>query len=280
MQDMTAIPRAIGKGYQKLRVLNAHSTFRSIFAEVNSNAIFVLGNQKSVTTAIVTLLAAYAGLSSTLDISTWIVEEQDLLHMGSLSFEDFVRNHRYEFSNELITEPALIFLYEHLRRVFPSSKVVFIVGDSRDSIRSTLNRVNRRGDELTLENFNTLPKAWQCLIDSRRMDLEHEHYVDSLAARWNCAVDVYLLHSSEMVLARYEDFVADKVGMIERLAAVLGLEMVNDISGKADFQYRPRGDSSIPWREFLGSKNLAGIQQICSERMAKQGYIRSDTRDA
>jgi hypothetical protein len=234
--------------------------------------IFVLGNQKSGTTAIAALLAELAGLSSTLDIRTWTVAEQDQLHDGSLKFAGFLRRHRLEFSRELIKEPALTFLYDDLRSHFPSSRVVFTMRDPRDNVRSILNRVQRAGDKDVLEDLAALPEAWQRIIDNRWLGLQHEHYVDSLAARWNRATDVYVEHARDMVLIRYEDFVVNKLDTIERLASQLGLAKACDISDKLDIQYQPRGNREITWEEFFGLANLGRIERICGSRMRKFGY--------
>lgn len=245
---------------------------RGLFAEVNKQAIIVFGNQKSGTTAIAALLVELSGLSSTLDIRTWRVKEQDDLHTGHLLFEDFVNNHKHEFSKELIKEPALTLLYSDVARFFPNSKKVFIVRDPRDNIRSILNRVNRRGDKQAIENFEALPVAWQRIIDNRWLGLGHTHYIDSMAARWNHVTDVYLTHVDEMILVKYEDFLVDKVESISTLAYKLGLPQKNDIVSKVDIQYQPRGNQSVSWEDFFGLSNLERIERICGSRMALFDY--------
>ncbi|MDY7079447.1 MAG: sulfotransferase [Chloroflexota bacterium] len=262
----------IRKGCKIISGGDTKTVIQRAFPRVNKDAVFVFGNQKSGTTVIAALLSDLAELSSTLDIRTWAVEEQDLLHQGRLSFEDFVHKHRYEFSSELIKEPALTFLYDEVRRYFTLSKAVFVIRDPRDNIRSILNRVNRSGRKATIENLDELPEAWQRIVDNRWMGLEYDHYIDSMAARWNRAADVYLEHADEMILARYEDFVVDKVGTIEQLAQRLGLPQVNDVSAKVDIQYQPRGKREVSWEEFFGQENLERIERICSSRMKKLGY--------
>lgn len=243
-----------------------------IFSIENERVVFVFGNQKSGTTAISALLSNLGKLSATLDIMTFTVEEQDMLHERRLLFKDFVKKHKKEFSNELIKEPALTFLYEEVKNCFTLSRGMFIIRDPRENIRSILNRVKVRGDMHKIDNFDKLPNAWQRIIDNRWMGMEYDHYIDSLAARWNRAANVYLEHADDMILVRYEDFMADKVGVIEQTAAKLGIEKRNDISGKVDIQYQPRGDRNISWLVFFGEENLKRITDICGEHMKHFGY--------
>jgi len=264
--------RKIRRGYEFISKSDTKTIIRRAFPQVNKDAVFVLGNQKSGTTVIAALLSDFSGLSSTLDIRTWTVEEQDLLHEGRLSFGDFVQKHRFEFSSELIKEPALTFLYHEVRKYFTLPKTVFIIRDPRDNIRSILNRVNREGDKPALENFAEIPQTWQRIIDNRWMGLEYDHYIDSMSARWNRAADVYLENAAEMVLVRYKDFVGDKVGTIKQLARRLGLPCVNDISSQVDVQYQPRGNREVSGEEFFGQENLGRIERICGSRMKKFGY--------
>jgi len=96
-----------------------------------------------------------------------------------------------------------------------------------------------------------------------------------MAEDWNTAVDGYLARPDVFILIRYEDFVADKVGAIARLAAELGLPAAQDIDAWTDVQYQPRGDRDISWQEFFGPENLARIERICGDRMARFGYHRT-----
>jgi hypothetical protein len=93
-----------------------------------------------------------------------------------------------------------------------------------------------------------------------------------LAYRWNRAVDNYSQNADRMILARYEEFVKDKVGFIAHLAGQLNVQEKRDISSKVDIQYQPPGDHRISWGEFFGTRNLGQIEQLCGGRMATLGY--------
>jgi hypothetical protein len=233
----------------------------------------VLGNQKSGTSAIAHLLADYGGLSKTVDIpESWWPTLKDLLS-GTLRLVDFAQRYKHRFSSDLIKEPNFTFLYSQLKELHPKGAFVFIIRDPRDNIRSLLNRVGVPGNVESIEHASLrIPNNWRPLFDADLWALEAEHYIEILAARWNRAADVYLEYPDEMILIRYEDFVADKTGAIERLARDLGLPRVNDISDKVDIQYQQRGDRNVSWEEFFGAENLMRIERMCGGRMTKFGY--------
>jgi hypothetical protein len=255
--------------------------FRSATSKINRSPTLILGNQKSGTSAIAHLLAEYGGLSRTVDIpEIWYPTLQRLVS-GELGLLDFASRHKHRFTSELIKEPNLTFLYPQLKELHAEGSFVFVVRDPRDNVRSLLNRMNLPGDREAIDAIHhRIPEAWQIILDSKPWSLETEtkHYIKILGARWNRAADVYLDHSNEMVLVRYEDFVADKEKTIEELAERLGLPQVNDISDKVDTQFQPRGDREISWEEFFGLDNLMRIERVCGTRMQKFGYTSSNKR--
>lgn len=245
-------------------------------ARVKSAPILVLGNQKAGTTSIAALLARRAGITATLDLPDLRFDASLLadLHRGRASLADLIVRHRRAFSRDLIKEPHLTLLYPELVRFFPEAQFVFIVRDPRDNIRSILNRLNAGGNDdhsasATLTHPNPL---WQLVLDGRPLGIGGASYVERLAERWKQCASIYLDHAPEMHLVRYEDFRDDKVGTVDRLAAALGLPRQNDISDRVDWQYQPRGDRSVPWREFFGTTNLELIEEICREQMMMLNY--------
>lgn len=243
-------------------------------AKVNDTPLIVLGNQKSGTTAIAALLAEYTGFSITLDLPNIWGTTVIKIYAGDVAFADFVGCNTYYFSKDIIKEPELTFLYSQVKEFFYQAKYLMIVRDPRDNIRSILNRLKIRGDmeDIGSNIFSTLPPGWQIVINGQWLGLHGETYIEMLAERWNYAADVYLQHSQDVVLIRYEDFVSDKVRAIERLAHQLGMAQANDISDKVNIQYQPKGDHSVSWEEFFGEKNLLRIEHICGSRMPKFGY--------
>jgi hypothetical protein len=210
---------------------------------VNRTPIFVLGNQKSGTTAIAALLAKYAGLSSTLDLTTHYSSLIVDIHHGEASVESLISQNTLEFSRDVIKDPNLTFLYSNLRKSFPDAKFVLIVRDPRDSIRSILDRLGLPGDRTSLSTpkykkalseYDGMYDAWKIVLDGSWMGLDADHYVGMLAARWQRAATIYLEHAEDIELIRYEDFCADKVGEIKDLAGRLGLSQKNRIEHEVD----------------------------------------------
>ena len=264
----------------KLRIGQACHTveewWKRLWASVNQTPIFVLGNQKSGTTAIAALLAEHTGLSSTLDLtihySSLIVD----IHHGEASVESLISQNTLEFSRDVIKDPNLTFLYSSLREIFPKAKFSIIIRDPRANIRSILDRLDLSGDRssLPISNHREGPSdGWKIVLDGSWMGLDADHYVGMLAARWQRAATIYLEHAEDIELIRYEDFCADKVTAIEDLATRLGLPRKNRIEHEVDTQYQSRGSNrGVDWEEFFGTENLARIESRCVNEMRALGY--------
>lgn len=261
----------------------ARLAVREARARIHPAPVFVLGLQKSGTTAIAALLAERAGLSCALDL----FRETDRpvlpqVHAGTLSFEAFLHRNRLDFSRALVKEPNLTPFYPRLVRRFPESAFIFIVRDPRDTIRSILNRLGLPGD---LDVFDPdelasrpeVDTVWRYVLDGRWLGLEGDHVLDLLAARWNAYVDQYHRHRSGLRLVRYEDFLADKAGEIDRLAEALHLEARHPIDDLLDHPFQPPGDRSVSWAAFYGPNNLARIEALCGERLHRLGYEPAST---
>lgn len=243
------------------------------FATVEEEPVFLLGNQKSGTTAIGALLARSCGRSATLDFWPYLKAEVLVdLHDGRLPFDAFIHEFRYEFSRSIIKEPQLTFLYPGLRERFPRGRFAAVVRDPYQNIRSILNRLDIPGDltHLTEARMDMVLPEWRLVLDGRWLGLAAEHYIDLLAERWNVAADL-VLSNPEIVLVRYEDFTADKAGQIEALAGRLGLGTRRSLGGAVHRQYQPRGDRRASLDEFFG-ENLDRIARRCGESMRRLGY--------
>lgn len=267
-----------GLGVAALRARALLLALRSRFARVQPAPVFVLGNQRSGTSVIAALLAHASGSTLTLDIRRAIADPavQLRLRFGLESFDDFVERHRFEFSRQIVKEPALTFLYEAVHRRFPSSRFVFVARDPRENIRSILDRLDVPGslDELDSNRVPELARspAWRLVLDSAWLGQAATHYIDGLAQRWNHAADVYLRNSDRMVLVRYEDFLGDKRGTIEHVAIRCGLAVVASALEVADLPYQRAGRRGGDWASFFGNRNLGRIHSACAERMKLLGY--------
>jgi len=253
----------------------------NVLSRVNPRPLFVLGNQKSGTTAIAALLAEATGRSVTLDLAREVWNPTfHKIPSGELSFEDFVARNRWGFSREIVKEPNLTLFHPELVRSFPEATFLFVLRDPRDNIRSLLNRLNLRGD------LDTLPEAawsaanplstpgWGVVFDARWRGIPGEHYIDRLAHRWRFCLEVYLANAARMQLCRYEDFNLDKAGKIAEVAESLGYPVVGDLAGRVDYPFQPGGDKSSVWAEFFGLENQARIETICADGMRAMDYPR------
>ncbi len=243
--------------------------------QVNTNPILVLGNEKSGTTAIAALLGYSSGLSVSLDIPR--LEDLALknrLFTGKMSPLELVLNNRLDFSRDIVKEPILTFFLPELIHLFPRSKIIFVVRDPRENIRSILDRCGIPGDRDNLgeEEVRHVILGWRRVLEGEWIG-EGECYIEILASRWNVATDQYFQNQERLILVKYEDFIKNKVGEIARLTKKLNLASKKDIVRRVDFQYQGRGQNrGISWYEFFGETNLAKIEGICGSRMKRFGY--------
>ena len=240
---------------------------------VNERPIVILGNQKAGTSAIAALLARAIGGSYDIDVAGFRNDEYAALHAGAADLRDLVeRRARIEFSKTVVKEPNLTFLYPQLRAAFPEAQYVLITRSPFQNIRSTLNRLDLPGDasSLTDEQRASMSDIWRSILyndwvgDPHRNEL---NYVGRSAERWQQAADVYLDHRDDVTLIRYEDFVKDKRGSIESLAAELGRAVTTDISARVDVQFQPAGKRKVDLRSFFGD-NYAVIERECARGLA------------
>ena len=246
------------------------------FATPNEHAILVLGNPKTGTTVIAALLAEYGGLSATLDLWPRLRRPETLaaVHEGRMSFDRFVRRFAAEFARDVVKDPHLTFLFPQLVDRFPEARYVMVVRDPRDTIRSILNRVGVPGDRQDIgpREYHAMRPLWEATIRSPWLDLGSGNYVERLAARWAEAARVYLDHRSRIQLIRFEDFLADKMGAITRLADALGVEQRGRIEDQLDRPFQPPGDRSVGWRAFFGA-NLPRLESRCATEARALGYM-------
>jgi len=244
------------------------------FYSLNSTKLVILGNQKSGTTAIASLLAEASNQSVLLDSKLLWEPNFSKLKKGELSLSKLINSNKSIFSKNIIKEPNLTFLYDQLKNVFPKDvKYLFIVRDPRSNIRSILDRINTRGDlKSLLLNEETYSSHELALFDKETMNYTYDHYIEQLAERWTQSVELYLANKSHFHLIRYEDFLIDKKESIISLCQKLDFSSKIDIASKIDIQYQPKGKSNMNWKDFFGTENLYKINRICSKCFSELDY--------
>lgn len=258
--------------------MKAKMELYSINAKINLSPIFILGNQKSGTSAIASLLGAATGLSVSIDLTKeWIYKRKGyiLTKEGKWSFPQFIESNKLDFSRAIIKEANLTLFYDELNSYFPKAKFVFIVRDPRINIRSILNRIGIPGNIESLENWQQkpyIPVGWEKVINGAWLGLNGDNYISMLAQRWNFMADIYIQNRNNCLLMRYEDFLQNKTDEIRKIAKKLCLNPQYDISNKLNIQYQPKGNHDIKLQSFFGDKNLGRIESTCRQNMKFFGY--------
>lgn len=248
----------------------------SFFSKKNPKPLFILGNPKSGTTIIANLLSKATKQTLTSDIKNVIKYAPLKLDFNLLSFDEFIKQHKYEFSKEIIKEPFLSFYTEELIKSFPNAKFIWIVRNPHQNIRSILNRLKIPGNlkEINFNHFTELEKnpAWKLNLQSKMFGYISFDYIEAMAFRWNHAINIYQQHKDRIVLVKYEDFKLDKKKYIEDLALELGFSIQTDISNYVNIQYQPKGNAEIDLKKFFGAENYSNIEKLCKKNMEKLGY--------
>lgn len=278
MRVIRSLKRRAGRAYRVTKKWCSRA-----LATVNEHPIFVLGNQKSGTTAVAALLGELTALSTTLDLTTLYSSLVVDIYRENAPIETLVEQNELEFSRDIVKDPNLTFLYPHLRNRFPNARFAIVIRDPRDNIRSILDRLNLSGnqDQLqinkhweSLTEYDGMYEAWMTILDSSWMGVSATHYIEMLAARWQKATRIYLENRNQIELIRYEDFIDNKEKAIAGLASRLGLPEEKDISDQVDTQFQSRGSNrGVSWVNFFGEKNLWRIESRCAEEMKTLGYI-------
>ncbi len=241
------------------------------------NPIFILGNEKSGTTAITANVAQAAGLKVTLDIPPIWNPMHGKLHKKEVKLNDFIKDNAYYFKNQIIKEPVLSFFIPELIELYKDSKFVLIVRDPRDNIRSILNRLKIPGNLESLKEQNidwnsSFWKSWQTVLYMDWMGINYDNYVESMALRWTVLYKSYKEHQDKVILVKYEDFMKDKGSFITQLCKDLELPVKNDFKQTLNKQFQSKGNRNTSWEEFFGVKNLERINSSCSEYFSELNY--------
>jgi hypothetical protein len=135
------------------------------------------------------------------------------------------------------------------------------VRDSRDNIRSILDRLKMPGDRPTVDlaRYAEVRRGWKNVIWNAGLDLPGGTYIERLAHRWRYAATLYQRYAAETRLVRYEDFCERKEETIASLAQRLGLPGRNDIAEKVDEQYQPRGSNREAFWEAFSERPTSTV---------------------
>ena len=236
--------------------------------------LFLFGNQKSGGTAIAGLLSAATGLRAALDLEGTTAPRFARLVRGKTTLEDFVTKNAWSFSAPIVKDGNLTFVAEPLMAHFGVARAIFILRNPCDNIRSILDRLKLPGDLAHLDVATIRANAtWRGILSGGDLDFSPDHYVSILARRWRQAAEICEAGGDAFVRVRYEDFLADKRGEIERLGRAFDLETPNDIGALLERDYQRRGNPAVALRKFFGEENSRRIADICGEAAGRLGYV-------
>ena len=247
-------------------------------APIQQAPLFVLGNQKSGTSAVSALLALATRKDLTLDfrVRRYVLEDLYRVSRGETSLSDFVARNRIEFSTPIIKEPSLTFIFSKLEAEFPEASFVFILRNPFDNIRSVFDRLRLDGQTKAvpghMQNANF---AWRHIISGTDLGLDPEirtaGVAPVLATRWVLALQPVIEKPAIPVL-RYEDFLGDKIGTIRSLAAKVGLDAPGSIESHVDRAFQPSGRSQVSPETFFSPENYDQIDRITAALRSRFGY--------
>jgi len=242
-------------------------------ARPHRRPVFILGMQKSGTSAIAGLLGLRTGLPTTIDLERdWRGTTVDTAGRDAAAFDRFVRRNAVDFARPIVKEPNLTFLVDRLRERWPESALVFVVRDPAQTVRSILDRLDLPGDldAFPPDRLAAIPPAWRVVLDNRWIGVHADHPIESLAGRWRVAAEIAMNAGEDTMLVRYEDFTANKADEIDRIALHLGLERRADITAALDRPFQPPGRPRAV-EEVFGS-NLERIRRVVAPVAAELGY--------
>ena len=266
------ISRDIGFSFYSL-----YFKIKCIGKNLHPSPIFILGNQKSGTSAIAALLGKLTVKSTAIDLfysgfnfhlfTKWKNKE--------ISTSAFVRKNKIEFAKKIIKEPHLSVFYTELKTQYPNSKFVMIMRNPIDNIRSILDRLDIDGhkNELNNEDIKKIFHSWNLLFSNHWIGGYKRQYIEVLAERWNIIMDSYFTNKEDIILIKYEDFLKDKIGILNKLSEELGLKNKADIATLLNKAFQPKGKKSNQSPlAFFGEENLNKIIELCRKNSQKLGY--------
>lgn len=236
------------------------------------DGIFVLGNQKTGSTAIAHLLARYAGLSLCSYVRP-MARYQKCIVNGTLPLARFVQAQRYYFRAEVVKDNELTLFTDQVHEIFPHARLLYIVRDPYQNIRSILDRLDLPGQCQHLDTLDIADGGWKMVVDNRWQGFRQEDSIRSLAMRWQQCAELAPEMTARCLVIRYEDFLADKERKIAEVAGFFELGQVNEITDLCVKRFQPRGrHRDLASEAFFSQEALDIIAKTCRDGMRRFGY--------
>lgn len=234
--------------------------------------VFIFGMQKSGTSAIAGLLASRVGVSVTVDFPLEIYKPSFQEVENERDLQQFIRRNHRELSRCVVKEPNLTYLAHPLLRAFPNAHAIAVIREPAATIRSIFARLGIRGDTQDNEPLRQLATpGWDAVFDGAWQGFGACGPVACMAQRWTRCAGIIDELGSRVHTIRYEDFVSDKQGVVDRAAQAVSLEPKNCIENELDRQFQPRGQYAGSVQDFFGP-NLQVIADSTRDMSKRFGY--------
>jgi hypothetical protein len=235
---------------------------KSLTSEIEKDPIFIFGNQKSGTSAVVSLLGEASGERYIVDfVGAW-EPYFNRVFKGDINPSQFIRRNRWAFSHKLIKEPNLTLISIDLMDYFSVEKSIFIVRNPFDNIRSILNRLRLKPHVKVVDIKGLVSPTWYNILSGVDLGLSCEYLSESLAYRWAYINNIYLENNNRFDLVFYEDFKINKRATIDSLLDLYGLNNLNSIEHLLNVNFQPKGDNSLSYDDYYGDL-LDNVSNIC-----------------
>tara|TARA_B100000902_G_scaffold33428_2_gene40090 strand:+ start:8334 stop:9182 length:849 start_codon:yes stop_codon:yes gene_type:complete len=247
------------------------------FKKKSKSPIFILGNQKSGTSVIASLLGEMTQEKTSVDL-LYSGYKYNLLRdwkSKKIDTKKFISKNLVEFSAKIIKEPHLSVFFDELLIEYPKSNFIMVIRNPFDNIRSILDRLKIEGNinKLNENQKSNFFHSWNLLLNNEWIGGDKSQYIEVLAERWNIITNTFLQNNDKIILIKYEDFIKNKINEIENLSIKLNLENKNSIEHLLKKQYQPKGkNKNVDLINFYGKENYEKIKNICNKNMIKLGY--------
>lgn len=242
---------------------------KGIWYDFDERRIFVMGNQKSGTSVIASLLALRLGEQPPRDIPFFWGDYQRPSNNNKINLEKAITQNVDYFSTKVVKEPCLTPITREIQVLFKNAQFVFIVRHPADNIRSIADRLNLNSPEIlhSPPDRKKIPESWWNYLYLDDTNPPGKCVLSRLIARWNEAASVAIDNETLGSLLRYEDFCKDKITSIDKVLSIIGESANTDITEHLEKQYQPKG-KGIPLHRDTQIK----ISEMCSKAIEHFNY--------
>lgn len=250
---------------KKLHFLHLRYKSHALLKKPQKQQIFVLGHQKSGTSAIACLLSEMACLSLTNDLHRGNKDHEAYrkAHFYIQGQKELISKYAYELSREIVKEPELSFFYGALKEFNPNAKFIYIARRPKFIIKSILSRLGARqsSEQIYEESFykqmNAAP-LWKDITGfSSGVDI-----ISHLACRIEKLDKLFLENKNDIILLKYESFFSDKSKTLMKALVDLGVSKKAAVDHLLDKQFQPKGTNVSP-SEYFSAEEVKLIESVC-----------------